>query len=118
MSHDVTYAAMPFPLTLTSAAADRVRALIAEEDVSLFLRLAVKGGGCAGFTYAFTLEEDLQQDDLEATFEGVRVVVDSFSAPLVMGATLDYTSSLAGSQFVVSNPKARTTCGCASSFAV
>jgi iron-sulfur cluster insertion protein len=118
MSHDATHADMPFPLTLTSSAADRVRSLIDEEDVSLFLRLAVKGGGCAGFTYAFTLEEDLQQDDMEATFEGIRVVVDPFSAPLVMGATLDYTTSLTGSQFVVSNPNARTTCGCASSFAV
>jgi iron-sulfur cluster insertion protein len=118
MSHAVTPANMPFPLTLTGAAADRVRALIVEEDVSLFLRLAVKGGGCAGFTYAFTLEQDLQQDDMEATFEGIRVVVDPFSAPLVAGATLDYTTSLAGSQFVVSNPNARTTCGCASSFAV
>jgi len=118
MTADILSNQMPFPLTVTRAAAERVRALIAEEESPLFLRLAVKGGGCAGFTYAFTLEEDLQQDDMEEFFEGVRVVVDPFSAPLVAGATLDYTTSLVGSQFVVSNPNARTTCGCASSFAV
>jgi iron-sulfur cluster assembly accessory protein len=107
---------MPFPLTLTPKAVERVRALMAKEDAPLFLRVAVKGGGCAGFSYAFTLEEDLQQDDREADFRGVRVVVDPFSAPLVVGATLDYVESLAGSQLMVSNPRARTTCGCGASF--
>lgn len=107
---------MPFPLTLTPKAVARVRALMDNEDAALFLRVAVKGGGCAGFSYAFTLEEDLQQDDREADFSGVRVVVDPFSAPLVAGATLDYVESLAGSQLIVSNPHARTTCGCGASF--
>ena len=112
--------AIPFPLTLTPAAAARVRSLIEEEeeDATFFLRVAIKGGGCAGFTYAFTLEDELQSDDLEQETQGVRVVIDQFSVPLVMGAVLDYSDTATGGQMIVRNPSVRTTCGCGASFDV
>lgn len=73
-------------------------------------------GGCAGFTYAFTLEEDIQQDDLEQELLGIRVVIDQFSVPLAMGAEVDYVDSTTGGQMVVRNPGVKTTCGCGASF--
>lgn len=106
----------PFPLTMTLAAIDRVKSLLEDEDTSLFLRVAVKGGGCAGFTYAFTLENSPQPDDLETVVEGIKIVMDAFSAPLTQGAVLDYESSAMGGQLIVRNPYARVTCGCGASF--
>ena len=115
---DKTIPAVPFPMSLTPAAAARVRQLIEEEDAPFFLRVAVKGGGCAGFTYAFTLEDALQPDDLEQESQGLRVVIDQLSVPLVMGAAVDYTDTATGGQMVVRNPSVRTTCGCGASFEV
>lgn len=104
-------------LTFTSAAAQHVAGIIAGEDnPDLMLRIYVQGGGCSGFQYGFTLEEDISEDDEVIETDGVKLLVDPLSAQYLIGATLDYTESLQGSQFVITNPNATTKCGCGSSF--
>jgi iron-sulfur cluster insertion protein len=105
-----------FPFLLTDAARARIRDVVAEEDGHDILRVFVQGGGCAGFSYGFSLDEALQQDDLEMVAEGFRVVVDPFSAALIEGATVDWEESVTGSRFVIRNPNAKSTCGCGASF--
>lgn len=106
-----------FPVALTPAAVERIVGICAEER-SPFLRVYVQGGGCSGFSYAFTLEEEPQEDDMRWAQPGFELLVDPFSAPLLEGATVDWQENLYGSQFVVQNPKATATCGCGSSFSV
>lgn len=108
-------AATSFPLELTESAQDRGYGVCAEEGKPC-LRVYVQSGGCSGFSYAFQLEEAAQIDDLSRAYPGFSVLVDAFSAPLLQGATLDWEESLYGSQFVVKNPSATTTCGCGASF--
>ena len=106
-------------LTITDAAADKVRDLIAQEgDESLMLRVAVRPGGCSGFSYEMFFDSELEAEDVTADHDGVKVVVDPSSAQLLTGATLDYKDGLQGAQFVIKNPNATTTCGCGSSFSV
>lgn len=106
-------------LILTSAAARKVRELIEEEgDPSLKLRVYISGGGCSGFQYGFEFSSALEADDLEVQAEGVSVVVDPISLQYLDGASVDYTESLHGAQFVIRNPNAKTTCGCGSSFSM
>ena len=76
----------------------------------------VKGGGCSGYSYGMLLEETIQEDDTVITLNGVKAIVDSQSAPMLMGSEIDYSDSLMGSGFQVKNPQAKTTCGCGSSF--
>jgi len=105
------------PLLFTSAAAAKVASLIAEEgNPSFMLRVYIQGGGCSGFQYGFTFEEVLQEGDTEIVTDGVKLVVDPMSMQYLMGAEIDYTEGLQGSQFVIRNPNATTTCGCGSSF--
>jgi len=106
----------PSPVRLTSAACETLRSLIASEGGALHLRVAIEGGGCSGFQYAFELEEEIGDDDLRATKEGVTWVVDPVSAAYLQGAEVDYEEGLQGARFVVRNPNAKTTCGCGSSF--
>ena len=97
----------------------KVKELVAEENnPELKLRMFVSGGGCSGFQYGFTFEEIVNEDDWVLEFEGVTLLVDPMSGQYLQGATVDYTESLQGSQFSISNPQATTTCGCGSSFAV
>ena len=105
-------------LIFTDNAVAKVRELIEEEgNPALKLRVFVSGGGCAGFQYGFTFDEDIN-DDTTLEKGGVTLLVDSMSYQYLIGAEIDYTDSLQGSQFVIHNPNATNTCGCGSSFSV
>ena len=107
------------PIELTSSAEDKVRQLLLDEaDDELCLRVFVTGGGCSGFQYGFTFDDERADDDSLILREGVRVLIDSLSYPYLVGSVLDYKEGLEGSRFAVSNPSASSTCGCGSSFAV
>lgn len=104
-------------LQFTSAAARKVRELILEEgNAALKLRVYIQGGGCSGFQYGFSFDEQAQDDDLAIETDGVTLIVDPVSLQYLVGAEVDYTESLHGAQFVIRNPNAKTTCGCGSSF--
>ncbi|MDD1650702.1 MAG: iron-sulfur cluster insertion protein ErpA [Methylococcaceae bacterium] len=106
-------------IRFTDNAAAKVSELIAEEDnPDLKLRVYVTGGGCSGFQYGFTFDEEANEDDTQVIMNGVTVLVDSMSVQYLSGAEIDYTDGLSGSQFVIRNPNASTTCGCGSSFSV
>ena len=113
------YQSLDRPLQFTSAAASKVRELIAEEgNDALKLRVYIQGGGCSGFQYGFEFDEQQAEDDLAVQTDGVTLLVDPLSLQYLMGAEVDYTESLHGAQFVIRNPNAKTTCGCGSSFTV
>ena len=105
-------------ITLTDTAANKVKELLKAEGADeLALRVAVRPGGCSGFSYEMFFDGDLAADDQQAAFgEGVRVVVDQQSAQLLEGATLDYKDGLEQSGFAITNPNATRTCGCGQSF--
>jgi len=107
------------PLIFTDAAANKVKALITdEENQDLKLRVYITGGGCSGFQYGFTFDEKVNDGDLTIENAGVNLVVDPMSLQYLIGATVDYTEGLEGSRFVVQNPNASSTCGCGSSFSI
>lgn len=109
----------PTTLTLTERAVHKVRELIGEEDNhDLKLRVFITGGGCSGFQYGFSFDEDAADDDTRIEREGVVMLVDSMSFPYLAGSEVDYTEGLEGSRFIVNNPNATTTCGCGASFSV
>ena len=104
-------------ITLTDTAASKVKDLIeAEGEPNLALRVAVRPGGCSGFSYEMFFDTDVAADDNLSDFEGVRVVVDASSAELLQGATLDYKDGLQGAGFAIENPNATRSCGCGKSF--
>ena len=104
-------------LVFTEAAANKVKNLIEEEkNDSLKLRVFVSGGGCSGFQYGFTFDENIQDGDPQVEKNGVTLLVDPMSFQYLTGAEIDYKEDLEGSQFVIKNPNATTTCGCGSSF--
>ena len=104
-------------ITLTDAAAAKVKDLIeGEGDPSLALRVAVRPGGCSGFSYEMFFDTEVTDDDVTANYGEVRVVVDPSSAPLLEGATLDYKDGLQQAGFAINNPNAQRTCGCGQSF--
>ncbi len=106
-------------IIFTSAAAAKVAALIEEEGKpGLMLRVFIQGGGCSGFQYGFQFDESEQEGDLKVVTDGVTMVVDPMSMQYLMGAEVDFKEDLMGSQFVINNPNASTTCGCGSSFSV
>ncbi len=108
---------MPSPLIFTDSAAAKVKSLIEEEGIpGLKLRVFVTGGGCSGFQYGFTFDENTNEDDTVVEKDGVSLLIDSMSFQYLVGAEIDYKESLQGSQFVIKNPNATTTCGCGSSF--
>jgi iron-sulfur cluster insertion protein len=114
-----SYQDLDAPLAFTPAAAAKVAALIADEgNPALKLRVYITGGGCSGFQYGFEFDEASNEDDVAVQRDGVTLVVDPLSLQYLMGAEVDYRESLAGSQFVIRNPNAKTTCGCGSSFSV
>jgi len=107
------------PLNFTDAAALKVGQLIAQEgNAALKLRVYVQGGGCSGFQYGFTFDEEVQEGDTEIANGGVTLLVDPLSVQYLMGSEIDYREDLSGAQFVIRNPNATTTCGCGSSFSV
>ena len=104
-------------LLFTDAAALKVKDLIEEEANSdLMLRVFISGGGCSGFQYGFTFDENLSDGDTVIENHGVKLLVDPMSFQYLVGAEIDYTDGLEGAQFVIRNPNAVTTCGCGSSF--
>lgn len=105
-------------ISLTKNAAKRVALIAARQSKPAILRLAVDGGGCAGFTYKFELAEELAADDTIAETDGVKLVVDPVSLDLVNGSAVDFVEDLGGSAFRVTNPNAQSGCGCGSSFSV
>lgn len=110
---------MPSPLVFTDSAANKVKELIEEEgNPELKLRVFVTGGGCSGFQYGFTFDEEVSEDDATMEKNGVTLLIDPMSYQYLVGAEIDYTEGLEGSQFVIRNPNASSTCGCGSSFSV
>lgn len=105
-------------ITLTQDAAGKVGELINQEDdnEALALRVAVRPGGCSGYSYEMFFDSDIADDDTTVEFSGVRVVVDPSSAMLLEGATLDYKDGLQETGFAINNPNAQRTCGCGQSF--
>lgn len=109
----------PQPLIFTDAAARKVQELVLEEqNPALKLRVYVQGGGCSGFQYGFTFDEELSEGDISVDNDGVQLIVDPMSFQYLMGSEIDYTESLQGAQFVIRNPNAQSTCGCGSSFSL
>ena len=110
---------VPSPLIFSDNAVSKVRSLIEEEgNDSLSLRVFVTGGGCYGFQYGFTFDDELAEDDTVVERDGVRLVVDPMSFQYLVGSEVDYQEGLEGSRFVINNPNASTTCGCGSSFSI
>ena len=110
---------MPLPFLFTDGAASKVKELIEEEgNPELKLRVFVTGGGCSGFQYGFTFDEVANSDDSVVEKNGVTLLIDPMSYQYLVGAEIDYTEGLEGSQFVIKNPNATSTCGCGSSFSV
>lgn len=115
----VTQESGPPGIAFTDAAARKVQQLILEErNPDLKLRVYISGGGCSGFQYGFTFDEERAEDDIAVENDGVTLLIDPLSFQYLMGATVDYAESLQGAQFVIRNPNATTTCGCGSSFSV
>jgi len=108
---------MPTPINFTDNAVNKVKELIVDEgSPDLKLRVFVSGGGCSGFQYGFTFEEAINEDDTQVVKDSVTLLVDPMSLQYLTGAEIDYQDNVQGSQFVIKNPNATTTCGCGSSF--
>lgn len=106
-------------ISMSDSAARKVRSLIEEEENDqLKLRVYITGGGCAGFSYGFSFDENAKEDDTVVEKGGVTMVVDALSIQYLAGSEVDYTEGLQGARFVIHNPNAETTCGCGSSFSV
>lgn len=107
------------PLFFSDNAVAKVRELVEDEDnPDLRLRVFVTGGGCSGFQYGFSFDDSQEDEDTAVERDGVTLLVDPMSYQYLVGATVDYQEGLQGSQFVVQNPNATSTCGCGSSFAI
>jgi iron-sulfur cluster insertion protein len=106
-------------MNLEPNAVAKLREILAEEsNPSIKLRVFVQGGGCSGFQYGFTLDEEQNEDDFDFAFDEIKVLVDSMSMQYLEGASIDYREDLMNANFVINNPQATTTCGCGSSFSV
>jgi iron-sulfur cluster insertion protein len=110
---------MAEPIIFSNSAAKKVGELISEEENdNLKLRVYISGGGCSGFQYGFTFDEEVNEDDTAIENGGVTVLIDAMSIQYLTGAEIDYKEDISGAQFVIRNPNASTTCGCGSSFSV
>ena len=106
-------------ITISQSAKTKIKDLLLEENnPNLSLRTFVQGGGCSGFSYGFTFDEVMNEDDFEIPLDEFRILVDSMSMTYLSGAEIDYKEDVMGSQFNIKNPNATTTCGCGSSFGV
>ena len=106
-------------LTLTESAKEKIKNILYDEgNPNLSLRTFVQGGGCSGFSYGFTLDEEQNDDDFIVPLDEFKVLVDAMSMQYLQGAEIDYKEELMGSSFVIKNPNAVNTCGCGSSFGV
>ena len=108
---------MPTPINFSDNAVKKVKELIEEEGTpDLKLRVFVSGGGCSGMQYGFTFEESVNEDDTKVEKDNEMLLIDPMSLQYLTGAEIDYQDNVQGSQFVIKNPNATTTCGCGSSF--
>lgn len=105
-------------ITITEQATNKVAELIQEETDAGYLRIFVQGGGCSGMQYGFAFDDQQNEDDFVVEQKSVKFLVDSMSMQYLQGATIDYKEDFEGSNFVIQNPNAETTCGCGSSFSV
>ncbi|HEY2660837.1 MAG TPA: iron-sulfur cluster insertion protein ErpA [Caulobacteraceae bacterium] len=105
-------------VTLSPSAAGRIKAISAREGRPLMLRVAVEGGGCSGFQYQFDLVDQVQDDDLKIELDGAAALVDVVSMALLRGSEIDFVDELAGAEFRVRNPNAKSSCGCGVSFSI
>jgi iron-sulfur cluster insertion protein len=106
-------------ITVTESAKTKILDLLVEEgNPNLFLRTFVQGGGCSGMSYGFTFDEVMNEDDFEMPLSQSKILIDAMSMQYLTGATVDYKEDIQGSQFVITNPNAQSTCGCGSSFSV
>ncbi len=106
-------------VTIEQSAVVKIKSLLADETTEgLKLRLYVSGGGCSGFQYGFTFDENQNEDDFVIVEDGVTLLVDAMSMQYLSGAVIGYKTSLMGEQFEIKNPQAQSKCGCGSSFAV
>ena len=104
-------------ITITESAVEKIKDILAEENnPAVKLRVFVQGGGCSGFSYGFTFDEEVNEDDFNIEINGIKVLVDSMSSTYLQGAAIDFKDELMGASFVISNPNAQSTCGCGSSF--
>ncbi len=105
-------------VTLSPSAAGRIKAISVREGRPLMLRVAVEGGGCSGFQYQFDLVDEVQDDDLKIELDGAAALVDVVSMALLRGSEIDFVDELAGAEFRVRNPNAKSSCGCGVSFSI
>ncbi len=110
--------AAPVLVTLSPSAAERLNALSKAEGHKVMLRVAVEGGGCSGFQYQFDLVQGGEPDDLKVELDGAAALVDPVSLDLLKGSEIDFVDELAGAQFRIRNPNARSSCGCGVSFSI
>ncbi len=106
-------------MNLQPNAVTKLREILAEENnPNIKLRVFVQGGGCSGFSYGFTLDEEQNEDDFDFSYDEIKVLVDSMSFQYLQGASIDYKEDLMNASFVIDNPQAQSTCGCGSSFSI
>ena len=106
-------------MTFSDAAAGKVKALVEEEETNILNAASIiTGGGCSGFEYGFTFDEDVEEGDTRVNKSGVALLIDPLSYQYLVGSVIDYQEDLQGSRFVVTNPNAATTCGCGNSFSI
>lgn len=106
-------------ITITESAKTKILELFAEEDnPDICLRTYVQGGGCSGMSYGFTFDAVINEDDFEIPLEQTKLLIDAMSMQYLTGATVDYKEDIQGSQFLITNPNAQSTCGCGSSFSI
>jgi len=106
-------------IEITESAIAKISNILAEENnPNVKLRTFVQGGGCSGFSYGFTLDEEQNEDDFVVEKSGMNILIDSMSMQYLQGAVIDYKDELMGASFVIKNPNATTTCGCGSSFGI
>ncbi len=118
MSEIKPITAADWGLSLTESAASRIRHLVDSQNDATALRLAISGGGCSGFQYAFSLDTKTRSDDLVIKRNGASMVIDGMSVALLKDSQIDWQEDISGSMFVVKNPNAKTMCGCGTSFSV
>lgn len=106
------------PVTLSARAAKRIAEILKAESDPVMLRVAVTGGGCSGFQYNYTLDDERLDDDLVITKDGATVLVDPVSLDFLKGSEIDFTDDLIGAAFKINNPNAQSSCGCGTSFSV
>lgn len=103
-------------ITITESAQAKISEVLAEESPQSKLRMFIQGGGCSGFSYGFTIDEEQNEDDFEIPAGATSVLVDSMSIQYLEGAVVDFKEDLQGARFAITNPQAQSTCGCGSSF--